>query len=161
MDKNIFLKFTYGTIISGLILILGGSCFAQNDKERGPHVEGGPSGTEFMNLFDLNKDGKISHDEWEEVKPSTAYREKHWPLYDKNRDRAITLDEVPLEARGSEPPPTEEKKYRINSKQIVFIGKYDKDKDLKVSKEEYTGSDFLRYDKNGDGFIEPHEAPKE
>ena len=130
-------------------------------KKRGPHVEGGESGIEFMNLFDLNKDGKISHDEWEEVKPSTVYREKHWPLYDKNFDRAITLDEVPLKEGESEPAPPEEKKYSVNAKQIAFIAKYDKDKDLKVSNKEFVDADFSTYDKNGDGFIEPHEAPGE
>ena len=114
-----------------------------------------------MNLFDLNKDGKISHDEWEEVKPSTVYREKHWPHYDKNFDRAITIDEVPLKEGESEPAPPEGKKYSVSAKQIVFIGKYDKDKDLKVSIKEFVGSDFSKYDKNGDGYIEPHEAPKD
>ena len=160
MYKKLCSRFVFLMMFSALIFTLSGSCFAQETKKRGPHIEGGESGIEFMNLFDLNKDGKISHDEWEEVKPSTVYREKHWPQYDINRDRAITSDEVPLKGGESEPAPAERKKYSVTAKQIAFIAKYDKDKDLKVSNNEFVDSNFSIYDKNGDGFIEPHEAPE-
>ncbi|MCD4721941.1 MAG: hypothetical protein K8S13_19080 [Desulfobacula sp.] len=161
MIRTFFLKPLNVAIVLVLILILCGSCSVKQDRKRGPHVEGGASGIEFMNLFDLNKDGKISHDEWEEVKPSTQYRGKRWPLYDKNSDWAITINEVPLKEGESEPAPPKEKKFKVTSKQIVFIAKYDKDKDLKISKKEYKGLNFSQFDKNGDGFIEPHEAPRD
>jgi len=74
-------------------------------RKRGPHVEGGASGIEFMNQFDLNKDGKISHGEWETVKPTTPYREKHWPEYDINWDWCLSLDEAPLKEGESEAAP--------------------------------------------------------
>jgi hypothetical protein len=161
MNKRHFLGLIFLCMISVLLLIIHNSSFAQNDKKRGPHVEGGPSGIDFMNQFDLDKDGKISHSEWEKVKPTTAYRKKHWPQYDKNRDWSITLEEAPLKEEGSEPAPPEEKKFSVTSKQIAFIAKYDKDKDLKVSNKEFTGPEFSTYDKNGNGYIEPSEAPKD
>ena len=48
----------------------------------------------------------------------------------------------------------------VNANQIAFIVKFDKDKDGKVSNKEFTGSHFPQFDKNGDGFIEPDEAPE-
>ncbi len=83
MFRKLFLKLFFMAIVPVSVFSLGGNGFAQNDNNRGPHVEGGASGMDFMNRFDLDKDGKISHREWEEVKPSTVYREKHWPAYDK------------------------------------------------------------------------------
>jgi hypothetical protein len=154
---------SYGFIVViSLFILLAFATYSlsQEERNRGPHVEGGATGEDFISLFDADKDGKISHNEWEAVKPTTVYRKKHWPEYDRNRDRSITLDEAPLPADPAEAAPPEEKKYRVSGKQIAFIAKYDKDKDLKVSEKEYTGPNFSTYDKNGDGFIEPHEAPK-
>ena len=47
-----------------------------------------------------------------------------------------------------------------NINQIAFIVKFDKNEDGKVDNTEFTGSHFKNMDKNGDGFIEPHEAPE-
>ena len=47
-----------------------------------------------------------------------------------------------------------------NINQIAFIVKFDKNEDGKVDNKEFTGSHFKNMDKNGDGFIEPHEAPE-
>jgi hypothetical protein len=145
-------------VMMGIVLIF--VFYRLSLAPRGAHIAGGESGSDFMVLFDLNKDGKISHEEWEEVKPSTVYREKSWPFYDRNFSGSITIDEVPLKAGESEPPPPEVKKFKITTKQIVFIGKYDKNQDMKVSKTEYVKPDFSSYDQNENGFIEPHEAPK-
>ena len=43
-----------------------------------------------------------------------------------------------------------------------FMGRFDKDKDGKVSKEEFTGPDniFDQFDKNKDGVIDKSEEPK-
>jgi len=79
--------------------------FVDDGKPRGPHIEGGASGEEFMEQFDLDKDGRISHSEWETVRPNTVYRQKHWPSYDKNRDMSITPEEAPQKEDGSEPAP--------------------------------------------------------
>ncbi len=60
-----------------------------------PYMEGGATGMDFIKLFDANNDGKVSHDEWEKVKNSTVYKDKHWPEYNKNMDEYITVDEAP------------------------------------------------------------------
>jgi hypothetical protein len=60
-----------------------------------PYVEGGATGMDFIKLFDADNDGKVTHDEWEKVRPSTVYRDKHWPEYNKNNDEYITVDEAP------------------------------------------------------------------
>ena len=112
-----------------------------------------------MNKFDLNKDGKISHKEWETVKTTTVYRLKHWPEYNTNGDAYITLEEVPEKDGKSEPAPPEEDKKEITANQVAFIVKFDKDQDGKLSNKEFTGIHFPVYDKNGDGYIEAHEAP--
>ena len=132
---------------------------AEEEPERGPHVEGGESGIEFMNKFDLNKDGKIDHEEWEAVKPSTVYRLKHWPEYNVNGDAYITLEEVPEKEGKSEPAPPEGEKQGVTAQQAAFIVKFDKDQDGKLSKTEFIGNYFSVYDRNGDGYIEGEEAP--
>ena len=134
-----------------------------SDKEnlkRGPHIEGGESGIEFMNKFDLNKDGKISHKEWEAVKPSTVYKAKHWPEYNTNGDDYITLNEVPEKNGNSESAPSKAEKKGVTVNQVAFIVKFDKDQDGKLSNKEFTGIHFSVYDKNGDGYIEVEEAPE-
>jgi len=144
------------------LLFLLVSCvnvLAKEEGKRGPHIEGGESGIEFMNKFDLNKDGKISHKEWESVKPNTVYKLKHWPEYNINGDDYITLDEVPEKSGKSEPAPPMEEEKGITANQVAFIVKFDKNQDGKLSKEEFTGIHFSVYDKNGDGFIEVEEAP--
>jgi len=140
------------------LLFCCGAVKAEENKKRGPHIEGGESGMEFMNKFDVNKDGRIDHDEWEAVKRTTVYREKHWPEYNTNMDNFITLDEVPEKNGPSEPPPPE--KNGPTAAQIAFVVKFDKDQDGKLSKEEFTGVYFSVYDRNKDGVIEPIEAPE-
>jgi hypothetical protein len=60
-----------------------------------PYVEGGPTGMDFIKLFDADNDGKITHMEWEKTRPSTVFKDKHWPEYNKNNDEYITVDEAP------------------------------------------------------------------
>jgi Ca2+-binding EF-hand superfamily protein len=132
---------------------------AEEERKRGPHIEGGESGIEFMNRFDLNKDGKIDHEEWEAVKPSTVYRQKHWPEYNVNMDDYITLEEVPEKDGTSEAAPPEEGKKGPTAQQVAFVVKFDKDQDGKLSETEFTGNYFSVYDRNGDGYIEASEAP--
>ncbi|MCD4721940.1 MAG: hypothetical protein K8S13_19075 [Desulfobacula sp.] len=50
--------------------------------------------------------------------------------------------------------------YEVNINQIAFIVKYDTDGNGKVDTKEFIGKHFKNMDKNGDGFIEPHEAPE-
>jgi hypothetical protein len=151
-----------GVAISVFLLFLSVVCVsveAKEEQKRGPHIEGGESGIEFMNKFDLNKDGKIDHEEWEAVKPSTVYGLKHWPEYNVNGDDYITLEETPDKDGKSEPAPTEGEKKGPTVGQIAFVAKFDKDQDGKLSKSEFTGKYFSVYDRNGDGYIEAEEAP--
>ena len=60
-----------------------------------PYVEGGPTGMDFIKLFDEDNDGKVTHEEWEKKRPSTVFVDKHWPEYNKNMDEYITVDEAP------------------------------------------------------------------
>jgi hypothetical protein len=60
-----------------------------------PYVEGGPTGEDFIQLFDKDGDGKVDHMEWESEKNSTVFRPFRWPQYNKNRDQWITLEEAP------------------------------------------------------------------
>lgn len=60
-----------------------------------PYVEGGETGMDFIRLFDSDNDGKVTHMEWEQKRPSTVFKDKHWPEYNKNMDEYITVDEAP------------------------------------------------------------------
>lgn len=60
-----------------------------------PYVDGGPTGPDFIKMFDADKDGKISHDEWEKLKNNTVFKPFRWPQYNRNRDEWITVEEAP------------------------------------------------------------------
>jgi len=60
-----------------------------------PYVEGGPTGQDFIEMFDADGDGKVGHTEWENVKNDTVFKPYRWPQYNKNRDQWITVDEAP------------------------------------------------------------------
>jgi hypothetical protein len=64
-----------------------------------PYVEGGATGMDFIKLFDKDNDGKVTHEEWEQTRPSTVFKDKHWPDYNKNMDEFITVDEAPQKPR--------------------------------------------------------------
>lgn len=72
-----------------------------------PHVGDGPTGQDFIDLMDTNKDGKIDHGEWEATKGKTVYKNKRWPHYNKNMDEYITLDEAPQKGVNWEEAPTD------------------------------------------------------
>ena len=79
MNNRHFSGLIFLAVISVLLLIIHSNGFAQEEKTRGPHVKGGASGEDFIELFDIDKNGKISHDEWETVKPNTVYRKNAGP----------------------------------------------------------------------------------
>lgn len=65
-----------------------------------PYVEGGPTGQDFIKMFDADGDGKVNHDEWEKLKNSTVFKPFRWPQYNRNRDEWITVDEAPRRPSG-------------------------------------------------------------
>ncbi|MBN1569156.1 MAG: hypothetical protein JXA73_15000 [Acidobacteria bacterium] len=60
-----------------------------------PYVDGGPTGQDFIKLFDADGDGKVSHMEWEKLKNQTVFKPYRWPQYNRNRDEWITVEEAP------------------------------------------------------------------
>jgi hypothetical protein len=73
-----------------------------------PHVGDGPTGQDFIDVLDDDKDGKVDHGEWEKNKRSTVYKNKRWPEYNQNRDEYITVDEAPQKGVNWEEAPAEE-----------------------------------------------------
>ena len=149
---------TYASIIVFLavLLLLPAQSRALEEKKKGPHIEGGESGLEFMNRFDLDKDGKISHEEWEAVKPGTVYREKHWPEYNINGDEYITLEEVPEKNGESESAPPEDVTKGPKAGQVAFVVKFDKNKDGKIVRSELPTrlqSRFDQVDRDNNGEV--------
>lgn len=69
------------------------------------HVGDGPTGQDFIDAMDTDKDGKVTHEEWERNKGNTVYKNKHWPEYNQNTDEYITLDEVPQKGVNWEEAP--------------------------------------------------------
>lgn len=66
-----------------------------------PYVAGGPTGQDFVKLFDADGDGKVSHAEWEKLKNQTVFKPYRWPQYNRNRDEWITADEAPKAPSGN------------------------------------------------------------
>ena len=75
-------------------------------------------------------------------------------------DLLLTFSGVSFAEEPAKEGKTSEGEYKANINQIAFIVKYDKDGNGKVDNKEFTGIHFSNMDKNGDGFIEPHEAPE-
>jgi Ca2+-binding EF-hand superfamily protein len=142
MNKELFSGFGFSIIISVLILTLSGGGLAQISLADAAD-ESSQAAMNFMTRFDNDKDGKVSNQE---------FPREHFKSMDKNGDGYITVEEANLRFN----PP----KHAVNANQIAFIVKFDKDKDGKLSNKEFTGRHFSDLDKNGDGFIEAHEAPE-
>jgi Ca2+-binding EF-hand superfamily protein len=105
----------------------------------------GERGSGYIQRFDKNQDGKLSQEEY--PGPASAFQR-----LDSNSDGFIDANEAP----GTKPLNQPQKIDRASG----YIKNFDKDKDGKLSKEEYPGSEsaFKRADKNGDGYIDETEA---
>ncbi|MFH1136711.1 MAG: EF-hand domain-containing protein [Pseudomonadota bacterium] len=99
-------------------------------------------GKSFIGDFDRDKDGKVSREEF--LGPAEQFKQ-----LDRSGDGFIDAAEAP---QG--PPP--------RGKKPDFIGDLDRDKDGKVSREEFPGppEHFKQLDRSGDGFIDAAEAPQ-
>jgi len=103
--------------------------------------------TYFIQKFDKNEDGKLSQQEY--PGSDTSFNNR-----DKNNDGYIDENEA---HKG--PIPDRQKREKRGG---GYIQHFDRDKDGKVSREEYRGSDtaFDNWDKNNDGYIDENEAHK-
>jgi hypothetical protein len=139
MYKKLFSRFNFIILVPVLMLTFSKIGFAQGMEA----LKKPQSGVEFITMFDKNKDGKVSKQE---------FSGDDFTSMDKNTDGFIVIEEAD---QNFNPP-----EYSVNANQIAFIVKFDENKDGKLSNEEFTGSHFSEFDENGDGFIEPHEAPE-
>ena len=102
-----------------------------------------------LEMFDTNKDGKVSKEEWKGKAP--------FELLDRNKDGSITMEDFPGgDGKGGMPggmmPSLEERMARFKES--------DKNGDGKVAADEFMGPPeaFKRLDKDGDGAITPAEV---
>ena len=101
-----------------------------------------PGRTEFLTLFDLDRDNQVAPEEYDG--PAVAFRR-----FDTDGDGVVTYDELYPERmarRAAETP---------KASDTNAIARFDKDEDGKVAREEFAGSDaaWKRLDRNGDGWI--------
>lgn len=164
MKSNGASKLGVVVFVSAFVLIFAASSFAQ-EMQQGEQGQGrigdqpGPGG--FIKRFDANDDGKVAKDEFP--------RAEMFDRLDTNGDGFIDKDEAPTgPPRGGRGRPQtqggDQGQRRVGDQPGPggFMGMFDKDKDGKVTKEEFTGSDnmFDQFDKNGDGAITEDEVPK-
>jgi Ca2+-binding EF-hand superfamily protein len=122
----------------------------ENEVYKGPSRERtqmGERGGGYIHHFDKDKDGKLSKEEY--PGSDTSFNNR-----DKNSDGYIDEDEVHKGPSGM--------RSLKGERGDRYIRNFDKDKDGKLSKEEYPGSDtsFNNWDKNNDGYIDEDEARK-
>jgi len=150
-------------VLSALVMFFATSSFAQQ-MQQGEQGEGRigdqPGAGGFIERFDANKDGKVAKDEFP--------RADMFDQLDANEDGFIDEDEAPTgpPGGGRGRPQTqggEQGQGRVGDQPGAggFMGMFDKDKDGKVTKEEFTGPEnmFDQLDANGDGAITEDEAP--
>jgi Ca2+-binding EF-hand superfamily protein len=101
-----------------------------------------PGPYEFFNVYDLDYDRRITPDEYDG--PVAVFRK-----YDTDKDGVVLYDEVfgDMMARYANEQPKPEN--------LNVVEQLDTDKNGKVTREEFKGSDsvWARLDKNGDGVI--------
>jgi len=112
-----------------------------------------PNPNNFFDLFDMNRDGKVTRREYSG--PPDFFRR-----YDKNRDRVVTEQEMhppkpkpkakPGKAAANPPPDGPTKQPRKS-----LLERYDKDHDGRITLEELHGAAAIlqRLDKNRDGVL--------
>lgn len=149
-------------VLSALVMFFATSSFAQQ-MQQGEQGEGRigdqPGAGGFIERFDADKDGKVSKDEFP--------RADMFDQFDADGDGFIDEDEAPTgpPGGGRGRPQTqggEQGQGRVGDQPGAggFMGMFDKDKDGKVTKDEFPMPDrFDGLDKNGDGAITEDEAP--
>jgi Ca2+-binding EF-hand superfamily protein len=105
-----------------------------------------PNRYEFLVLFDSDKDNNVGLDEYDG--PMEVFKK-----YDKNGDGVVTYDELYPEKMAERMKKAEET--GPHPEDLTILETMDKNKDGKVTREEFKGTDdaFKRLDRHGDGVI--------
>jgi len=136
----------FSGLFLGSILLLQSPLQAEEVKKEKPaKIKRG-----FLEKFDVNKDGKVSKEEFK------SYMGKRFQRMDVDKDDVITIDELGQYERGQQ-------KKRKKSK----LARLDSDGDGSISKEEFIAprikqieKKFLKLDKNKDGKLTTDEFAK-
>ncbi|EIZ81147.1 hypothetical protein WSK_0092 [Novosphingobium sp. Rr 2-17] len=134
---------TFATLAALLFAGANGHALAQ--------ATGGHSKNEFVETYDLNKDGKVTHDEF------AAQRSQHFKTLDLNGDGKVDEAEYVGEytARLHEED-TDRRERQIRQAHVRF-GVLDTDKNAVLAAAEFEKSGtqmFARLDTNGDGAVD-------
>lgn len=105
-----------------------------------------PNRYEFLVLFDIDKDGNVSSDEYDG--PSAEFKR-----YDKDADGVVTYDELYPEKMMERMKKNEDAGPKPED--LSILETMDKDKDGKVVRSEFKGTEdaWKRLDRNGDGVV--------
>lgn len=105
-----------------------------------------PNRYEFLVLFDIDKDNNVSQDEYDG--PAAEFKR-----YDKDADGVVTYDELYPERMADRMKKYEEMGPRPED--LSILETMDKNKDGKVSRDEFKGTDdaWKRLDRNSDGVV--------
>jgi hypothetical protein len=143
------MRFIKGTmaLAATMALCAGTLALAQGHPPHRPGAQGrqwqpGQNWDVFLGMFDTDKDGKVSKDEFMAKAPLFEH-------LDANKDGVVTKEEV-------DAMPAAQKHPGISG----FIAHFDADNDGKVTKAEWDAkraAAFAKADKNSDGFIEKDE----
>jgi len=163
MKDNENFKVSFVAIVLVLMFLFTVSVLVQ------PGISGNEKGN-FIQNFDQDKDGKVSKEEF-------RGSDRAFNRFDRNQDGYIDETEVPkgpptqgqkagppTQGQKAGPPPQGQKAGPPpqGARGGGFIQDFDQDKDGKLSREEFRGSDqgFNRLDRNRDGFVDEMEVPK-
>ncbi|MDF7807824.1 hypothetical protein P4E94_10280 [Pontiellaceae bacterium B12219] len=145
-----------------LLLLAAGTAMAQRGREENQQTSGAAG---FISKLDKDKDGQISETEFDG--PA-----EHFSQFDKNGDGYISESEAPTGPPQEEQGKNQSEERGLQQKQRPqrgqdpadeggFVARLDKDKDGKVSADEFDGPSehFSQLDKNNDGYLGEDEAP--